>query len=183
MSEAEKLPEVWMRGPIENIHALLQPVAFALLQAREEVAVLMEDFPEVLLWLKPAGLASPGFHLQHMAGVIDRLFTYADNRPLSDNQLQYLSREGKPEDTSDVSFDLVEKFNNQVDVALTHLKAADVNTLTDVRGVGRKKLPTTVIGLYTHAAEHIMRHTGQLLVTIKVLKATETLTLDNRLTK
>jgi uncharacterized damage-inducible protein DinB len=40
-----------------------------------------------------------------------------------------------------------------------------------VRFVGRAKLPSTVLGLLVHAAEHTMRHTGQLLVTVQVLRA------------
>ena len=84
----EKKYEVWLRGPVNNIPGLLQPIAHALLQAREEVNALMEDFPEILLWEKPAGVASPGFHLQHMKGVIDRLLTYAKGEMLNADQLQ-----------------------------------------------------------------------------------------------
>jgi len=58
--------EVWLRGPIEGVPALLQPVAHTLLQAREEVEEMMENFPEIFLWVKPAGMASPAFHLQHL---------------------------------------------------------------------------------------------------------------------
>ena len=50
-----------MRGPVENIPALLQPVAHALLQALDEVMEIVQDFPEALLWHKPAGMASPAF--------------------------------------------------------------------------------------------------------------------------
>ena len=32
-------------------------------------------------------------------------------------------------------------------------------------------LPSTVIGLLFHAAEHTMRHNGQLLVTVKIITA------------
>ena len=42
-----------MRGPVENIPALLQPVAHALLQALDEVMEIVQDFPEALLWHKP----------------------------------------------------------------------------------------------------------------------------------
>jgi hypothetical protein len=56
----------------------------------------MEGFPEGLLWQKPAGLASPGFHLQHLTGVIDRLFTYAKGERLSEQQLAALAAEGTP---------------------------------------------------------------------------------------
>ncbi|WP_311196066.1 hypothetical protein [Antarcticibacterium sp. 1MA-6-2] len=39
-------PEVWLRGRIEGIPDLLQPVAHALLQAREDIHVYLKDFPE-----------------------------------------------------------------------------------------------------------------------------------------
>ena len=162
-----KLPEVWLRGPLTNVPALLQPVAHALLQAREEVVVLMHGFPEELLWERPAGLASPGFHLQHLSGVINRLFTYAKGFQLSEKQLEYLAAEGKPDDWTVES--LVELFCQQVDEAIRQLSEGDETALTDARGVGRAQLPSTVIGLYVHAAEHTMRHLGQLLVTVKVL--------------
>ena len=55
--------EVWQRGPIKNVHGLLQPVTHALLQAEEEVDELMIDFPDELLWKRPANVASPAFHL------------------------------------------------------------------------------------------------------------------------
>jgi hypothetical protein len=42
--------------------------------------------------------------------------------------------------------------------------------LTHKRVMGRKLLPTTLIGLYVHAAEHTMRHIGQLSVTVRILK-------------
>ena len=83
-------PEVWLRGPLDDMPALLQPVAHTLLQAREEVNTLMTGFPEVLLWEKPAELASVGFHLQHLTGVIDRLFTYARGQQLNQEQLSAL---------------------------------------------------------------------------------------------
>jgi hypothetical protein len=162
--------EVWLRGPLDDIPPLLQPVAHALLQAREEVNGFMTDFPEILLWVKPSGLASPAFHLQHLAGVVDRLFTYARGEQLTQHQLNKLAMEGKmPEITYSVST-LLEIFNRQVDDAIKQLSETDERTLTNKRGVGRAQLPSTVIGLYTHAAEHTMRHVGQLLVTVKMLR-------------
>ena len=41
-------------------------------------------------------------------------------------------------------------------------------TLTEVRTVGRDRLPSTVLGLLVHSAEHVQRHVGQLLVTVRV---------------
>ncbi|HRI20032.1 MAG TPA: DinB family protein [Panacibacter sp.] len=162
-------PEYWMRGQVENIAALLQPVAHALLQAREEINEMMQDFPEYFIWQKPAGLASPAFHLQHLSGVLDRLFTYAKAEQLTQAQLNFLSAEGKEDATITVVI-LLAQFNEQVDKALAQLSQTDEKTLTGFRGVGRRQLPSTVIGLLFHAAEHTMRHTGQLLVTVKILK-------------
>jgi len=163
-------PEVWLRGPLEGITPLLQPVAHALLQAREEVNALMTDFPEILLWVQPVGMASPGFHLQHLAGVLDRLFTYARGEALTEHQLHKLSSEGKMPGISYSVINMLEVFNRQVDEAIKQLSDTDESTLTERRLVGRGQLPSTVIGLYTHAAEHIMRHVGQLLVTSRILR-------------
>src|SRR5262245_3728494 len=93
---ADSRPEVWLRGPVPGVPAALQPVAHALLQAREEVEALMDGFPQHLLWTRPNDVASVGFHLQHLAGVLDRLFTYARGESLNPVQLEALSREGTP---------------------------------------------------------------------------------------
>lgn len=164
----KKLPEVWLRGPVAGLPSLLQPAAHALLQAREEIQALLKDFPDRLLWERPAGLASVAFHLQHLAGVLDRLLTYADGKMLSPPQLEYLQAEGK-ENASLTTAVLLAAFDAQVDRAVEQLKATDPATLTAPRGVGRQQIPSTVIGLLFHAAEHTMRHTGQLLVTVRVL--------------
>ncbi|MBS1933224.1 MAG: DinB family protein [Bacteroidetes bacterium] len=161
-------PEVWLRGPVEGIPALLQPAAHAILQAREEINSFMNGFPDALLWEKPAGMASAGFHLQHLAGVLDRLFTYARGGQLSADQLKHLASEGKMEEGI-TTIQLVEQFNKQADVAIAQLKNTNEATLTEQRLVGRKQIPSTVIGLLFHAAEHTQRHTGQLLVTAKVV--------------
>jgi len=124
------------------------------------------------LWEKPAGVASPGFHLQHIAGVLDRLFTYARKESLTNGQLYALSMEGDKDKTKQSTKELIETFNQQVSISIDELKKANVETLTETRTIGRKQIPATLIGLYVHAAEHTMRHIGQLLVTVKVLTAT-----------
>ena len=160
-------PEVWLRGPLPDMPALLQPVAHALLQVREELDAVIAGFPEEMLWNRPGGVASVGFHLQHLAGVIDRLFTYARDESLNDSQLQALAAEGKP-DAHLRSADLSAAFHAQVDRALEQLRATDERTLTEYRSVGRAQLPSTVLGLLVHAAEHTQRHVGQLLVTVRI---------------
>ena len=166
--------EVWLRGPLPDVPALVQPVAHALLQAREEVNALLQDFPESLLWERPldrnnVALASAGFHLQHLTGVLDRLFTYARGEVLSPNQLTALAIEGKPSEPLPSIQELIDRFDEQVDLALAQLRIINQQTLTEIRGVGRAQLPSTVIGLLVHAAEHTMRHVGQLSVTTRLI--------------
>ena len=172
-------PEVWLRGPLPDVPGLLQPVAHALLQAREEVEALLSDFDDDLLWTRPAGVASVGFHLRHLAGVLDRLFTYARGGQLSEAQLSYLELEPRS-DPEARSADLVSAFARQVDRALAEIRTVDEKTLTQARSVGRGKLPSTVLGLLVHSAEHVQRHVGQLLVTVRVLVSDQVqLSTDN----
>ena len=164
------LPEVWLRGPVADVPALLQPVAHALLQAREEVNAVMAGFKEESLWERPGGVASVGFHLQHLSGVLDRLFTYARGESLSQEQARVLAAEGTP-DEGIHSESLIQAFHRQVDRALEQLRKTPEESLTEQRSVGRAKLPSTVLGLLVHAAEHTQRHVGQLLVTVRVQRS------------
>ena len=166
---APGLPEVWLRGPLPQVPPLLQPVAHALLQAREEIAAYMAGFPASKLAERPLGLASVGFHLRHLTGVLDRTFTYARGAALSESQLAYLAAETQPPTHPSAVDELVQAFHSQVDKALAQLKTTPAATLPEWRGVGRAQLPSTVIGLLVHAAEHTTRHVGQLLVTSKIL--------------
>lgn len=160
--------EYWLNGPIENISPLLQPVAHALLQSRDEIKETLTGFSEKLIWQKPGGTASVAFHVQHIPGVIDRLFTYAKGEELNQHQLEYLSMEGKEQENIKMET-LINRLDVQVDKALAQLRNTSEGSLLEHRGVGRKKIPSNVIGLLFHAAEHVQRHTGQLLVTTKVL--------------
>lgn len=161
-------PEVWLRGPIDGITPVLQPVAHALMQASEELHALLLDFKNEKLWDMPFGVASPGFHLQHVTGVIDRLFTYAKGELLNEQQLLYLKSEGMPDSTLTTTM-LLDAFDNQLEKAISQLRDCKASELTEKRGVGRAQLPSTTLGLYVHSAEHTMRHVGQLLVTVKYL--------------
>ncbi|MEH6681586.1 MAG: DinB family protein [Sediminicola sp.] len=163
------LPEFWLRGPVDGIPALLQPAAHALLQSSEEVTRYLVGFPEEQLWARPAGRASVGFHLHHLTGVLDRMLTYSKGEPLSEKQLLYLQNEGNENERSNSS-ELAAAFQTKVTEALEYFKKVSDATLTAPRTVGRKKLPSTVIGLLFHASEHSQRHIGQLLVTVSILK-------------
>ena len=161
-------PEVWLRGMLPQYSPGLQPVAHAILQAQEEINILMMDFPTELLWENLAGMASPAFHLQHIAGVMDRMSTYAKAERLSSEQFDYLKAEGE-RNSQLTTQELVKQLDQQISKFLEVLSQTDPATITEYRGVGRAQLPSTVGGILFHAAEHTQRHFGQLLVTCKVL--------------
>ena len=162
------LPEVWLRGPVAEIPSLLQPVAHALLQAVEDVRKAVEPLTPEHLWAKPGGAASVGFHVRHAAGSLDRLFTYARGEGLSQEQRAYLAAEAEPGASPT---ELAHAFERQVERALEQLRATPESTLRDARGVGRQQLPSTVLGLLFHAAEHTQRHVGQIVTTAKIVQA------------
>jgi uncharacterized damage-inducible protein DinB len=163
-------PEAWLRGPIEGIPALLMPVAHALVQALDEADRATADLDTRALWVRPAGVASVGFHLRHIAGVLDRLFTYARGRQLDETQLAALAAEKEPGDPAATAESLLRDLREAVERALDQLRATAPESLLEPREVGRRKLPSTVLGLLFHAAEHAQRHTGQLIVTSRIIR-------------
>src|SRR5712671_1245511 len=95
--------EWWQRGPIDGVPAILQPIAHILLQVRESVGEIVEPLTEQQWNARPAGVASAAFHVRHIAGVIDRLFTYARGHALSAEQFAALQSEGRELLTADVA--------------------------------------------------------------------------------
>src|SRR5262245_10796625 len=91
-------PEYWLRGPVTGIAPLLQPVAHALLQARDDVVRVVGPLTVEQLWTRPGGAASVGFHVTHLTGSLGRLFGYARGAALSAEQLTYLKAEKDPGD-------------------------------------------------------------------------------------
>jgi uncharacterized damage-inducible protein DinB len=162
-------PEPWLRGPVPGVAPLLQPVAHALQQAVEDIRRVVTPLDITALWARPGGAASVGFHVLHAAGALDRLFTYARGEMLSTEQLASLKAETAPEEGRASARQLVAGFEAQVERALAQLRATSDDRLTEPREVGRAKMPSTVIGLLFHAAEHTQRHVGQTIATVKVV--------------
>jgi uncharacterized damage-inducible protein DinB len=158
-----------MRGPIEGIPPLLMPVAHALIQARDELERMTSQIPPEHVWRRPGGAASIGFHVKHLGAALDRLFTYARGERLSDVQKEAFRAEEEPGDPPAALADLVNAATAQIDRALDQLRRMSDDQLLEHRGVGRAQLPSNVLGLLFHAAEHSTRHTGQLITTAKIL--------------
>jgi len=162
--------EWWQRGPIDGVPAVLQPIAHILLQVRESVGEIVEPLTEQEWNARPAGVASAAFHVRHITGVIDRLFTYARGNALSTEQLATIQSEGQTLLTADVA-PVLRALSARADAAVAELDTIDLTTLGNFLGVGRGQLPSTVIGCLVHGAEHAMRHVGQLSVTARIVRS------------
>jgi uncharacterized damage-inducible protein DinB len=164
-------PAVWLQGPVDGVPALLQPVAHAILEARDDARLLVAWLPASLLWKQPPGIASVAFHIVHAAGSLDRLFTYARGEMLSASQLAALAAEKTVDGNVGDGAAIVELFSATVDRAVEQLRRTPESSLTEHRDVGRGKLPSTVIGLLAHAGDHTYRHVGQAITTARLLAA------------
>jgi len=161
--------EAWLEGPIEGVDPILMPIAQALVQVGRDVERLAELAPETV-WARPGGAASVGFHLKHVVGVLDRLLTCARGQTLTAEQQAALRAEGEPGDPPKDAVALVAEARAALERALAQVRATPREALLEPRGVGRKQLPSTVLGLLHHAAEHAVRHAGQALTTARILR-------------
>ena len=148
------------------------PAAHCLLQCREEIVVAAASLTTEQLWARPGGAASAGFHLKHIVGSLDRLLTYARGAQLDREQMVALRAEGEPGAPPDDASTLVARAQTAIDSAVDVLRATPEDQLFEPRVVGRAGLPSNVLGLLFHCAEHTHRHTGQLVTTAKIVKAT-----------
>ena len=162
-------PEVWLRGAVPGIPLLLQPVAHSLLQCVEELRATLAGLTVAQIRARPGGAASIEFHVRHGAGSLDRLFTYARGEALSSEQRAALAAERDSDLRDDDAERLTQLFERAVQSALQQLRTTDEGSLLEVRRVGRAQLPSTVLGLLFHAAEHTQRHTGQAVTTAKIV--------------
>jgi hypothetical protein len=164
--------EAWQRGPVEGFDPLLMPVVHALVQVREDLQRLAANVPQHRVWLRPGGAASIGFHVRHTGGALDRLFTYARGEALDDAQREAAREEGNAGDPPTLLSHVVEQVERALDRAMDQLRSTPRDALLEPRKVGRAGLPSNVLGLLFHAAEHATRHVGQAITTAKILEGT-----------
>jgi hypothetical protein len=165
--------EAWQRGPVPGFDPLLMPVVHALVQVREDLDRMAAEVSAELVWIRPGGAASIGFHVRHAGGALDRLFTYARGEALSDAQRAALRLEGSSGDPPAPFDELVAGVHRSIDRAFDQLRSTPAHTLLEERRVGRAQLPSTVLGLLFHAAEHSTRHVGQAITTARILRGAD----------
>jgi hypothetical protein len=159
-------PEPWLRGTLVEIDPVRRAVLHALELAAEDVARWCDGVSDTEMFTRPCGLPSVAFQLRHIARSLDRLLTYAEGKQLSETQLAALKSEM---DESGSAMEVLGEVRAELARAMKRVREVEPSNFAEVRGVGRKMLPTTVAGLLIHCAEHTQRHVGQMVTTVKVV--------------
>ena len=163
----DALPEPWLRGPLPGVDTFVAPLLYSFQMAQEDLAKYTAGLTTEQIWATPHGFGSVGFHLRHIAGSTERLMTYVSGGQLSSAQMAALQAEKEAGATRE---ELLAAIDQAFKSAEAIARALDPVRLTDPRSVGRKQLPTTVIGLLVHIAEHTQRHVGQAISAAKLAR-------------
>lgn len=145
--------EPWLREETLPCDPAIAAVIFALQQAEEDLQRF--DPPR-----------SAYFHLRHIAGSLDRLTTYLEDKALDREQIAALEEEET--DWGQSREDLLFQCRN----AIARTRAVILDFPPDQfalpRYVGRQRIRTTAIGLMIHIAEHTQRHIGEIIAYSRV---------------
>jgi hypothetical protein len=173
--------EPWLRGTLTEVEPVRRAVLHALELAGEDLSRWAAGLSDAEMFARPTGLPPVAFQLRHMARSLDRLLTYAEagdldseepgaseRRGLSAGQMEALATEMAAEGSA---AEVLAEFREGLERAMERVLAVDPASFGEARGVGRRLLPTTVVGLLIHCAEHTQRHAGQMVTTVKVVKA------------
>ena len=162
------ITEPWLSGEHQDVDPVLRPILFSLEQAKQDLRHWTTGISDTEVWARPHGLASIGFQLRHIAGSVDRLYSYCRSEKLTELQMEFMRAEMEP---GAGLGELLKDIETTFDRVVAAVKSMPISAIRDHRSVGRKQLPTTVIGLLIHIAEHTQRHVGQAIVTARVLKS------------
>ena len=162
--------EAWLRGPIEGVPPHLMPVFHSFAMVREDLAHYTEGLSTEDVWRRTGALPSLGFHLHHIGHSVDRLVTYLCGAQLSDAQIATLKKETEP--GSATLAELLAEIDEKLTDAERRIRTIEPGMLNELRYIGKKRLPSTVLGILVHVAEHTQRHLGQAITTAKLAKET-----------
>jgi hypothetical protein len=140
-----------------GVDPLVMPVFFSFAQVREDLATHTAGLKDEQVW-RVVGTNSLGFQLKHLAGT-----------QLSKEQLTALRQETLPTLELQELLSLVSQSLAWSEERLTTVRP---DSIYEARTVGRQALPTTVIGLIVHLAEHTQRHLGQAITISKIVRQT-----------
>ena len=144
------------------------PVFFSFAQVREDLAKHTKGLAREQVW-RIVGANSLGFQLKHIAGSVDRLTNYLMGEQVTPEQLAFLRRESSGTEDAAELLGLVEASLRRAEARLRQIQP---ESIYEPRFVGRRALPTTVLGLLVHLAEHTQRHLGQAVTLSNIVRQT-----------
>lgn len=162
------MSEPWLSGPVEGVHPLVAPLIHSFTQVREDAAHWTEGLSVEQLWAEPSGAGSVGFHVRHAGGAAERLCAYLLGKALNEAQVAAAKAEKTGGATRQ---ELLAELNARLDAVEAAVTGLPPGSYTEPRGVGKKLLPTTVMGIIVHITEHTQRHIGEAIVTSKWVRA------------
>lgn len=166
MAERNQAPEPWMSGTLNDVHPVLAALLYSFQHARADLAAWTKDLSAEDLSRSVLGLAPVGFHIRHIAGSVDRLFTYVRGEQLNAAQMSAL----RDESATGLSRDeLLTLLDDALERAASVVRGLDPNCLGEIREIGRQRIPVPLGTLLVHIAEHTQRHVGAAIVTAKAV--------------
>lgn len=167
MKHANTQPEPWLRGTWLEVSAVPRAVLHALELAQEDLARWCTELSDEELATTIGEIPSVAFQLRHIARSVDRLLSYAEGKQLSAEQMRDLQVETAAGIERELLFAELRATLQDAEKRVRTFMGKDME---EARGVGRRRLPTTVGGLLVHVADHTQRHVGQAITTAKFLK-------------
>ncbi len=146
------------------------PVFHSFQMAREDLARYTDGLTTEDIWRRTGSLPPLGFHLHHIGHSVDRLVTYLCGEQLSEQQIAVLKKETEPGNAT--LHELLADVDAKLGDAERRIRTIPPEMLNEPRYIGKKRLPSTVLGLLVHIAEHTQRHLGQAITTAKLARET-----------
>jgi uncharacterized damage-inducible protein DinB len=164
-----QMPEPWLRGTNVSLPPVLRAVLHAIELAKEDIDRWCGDLSFDELNARPFGIEPVSFHILHLARSLDRLLTYAEGNQLSPVQMAAIQTELSAARREEV----FGEWNAAFRACGRRLHAFAGRELNEPRSVGKRHLQTNLCGLLIHIADHVQRHAGQIITTVKVVKGSQ----------
>jgi hypothetical protein len=162
------MPEPWLRSTLLDVPAIPRAVLHALELAEEDIEHWTALLTDAEVSIKPLGLTPFAFHARHIVHSLDRLLTYAEGAPLNVVQRAALNVELEPVTHK---HSMLAEFRLGLEDARARIPQLPLEHLEATRHVGTQRLPASLGGLLVHLADHTQRHSGQAVVTARLLLA------------
>jgi uncharacterized damage-inducible protein DinB len=161
-------PEPWLRGTHGELEGVIRQFVHSMEQTEEDLNRWCAGLTDEEMNARPMELPPVAFHLRHISRSLDRLLCYAEGTQLNEAQKAAMRAEM---DDGAIAAEVFDELKAALERSRSRAQAFSPEQYDQVRGVGRKMLPTTVGSLIVHCAEHTQRHLGQAITTAKVLMA------------